>query len=600
MNARPHRIDGYAPIRDYAAIGDGRTVALVAADGAVDWLCLPDLDSASVFGALVDADRGGRFVIEPKAPYEATRRYRPDTNVLETTFATAGGSVRVTDALTLPLGGLSPYRELVRRVEGLAGTVPLRWRVEPRFGYGSAQTRIDRRAGVPVAFAGRDALAVCTWEAGEPECDEQAIAGNFDADAGARSLLVLSAAHQEPLVVPSRAEGESRLEATAESWRRWAADREYDGPWRDAVLRSALALKLLVHAPSGAIAAAATTSLPEVIGGERNWDYRFSWPRDAAFTIQALLALGCAQEARAFFSWILHASQLTHPRIQVLYRLDGRISAGEAPISFAGYRGSRPVRVGNEAAGQTQLDVYGELLSAASQFASATGGLDRDHGRRLAAVADYVCKIWEQRDAGMWEVRGEPAHFVQSKMMCAVALSCACELAEKGLLPAKHAERWREQHERIREFVETRGFSESKRSYKRSVDGDDVDASLLIAILAGYDEPRTSRLLQTVDAVRRELAHGPLVNRYPGDDGLPGEDGAFVACSFWLVHAYARQGRLDEAATLMDELLPLANDVGLFAEEIDPSTGEFLGNFPQCLSHLSLINAAVAVQEAER
>ena len=598
MSHRPQRVHGYAPIRDYAAIGDGRTVALIARDGSIDWLCLPDLDSPSVLGALLDAERGGRFALEPDVPYEATRRYLPETNVLETTFATSAGRVRLTDALTLPADGLSPYRELVRRVEGLAGIVPLRWRVEPRFGYGAAKTRIDRRGGVPVALSGRDALALCSWEAGAPEYGEQAIRGRFSVGEGGVSLLVLSASHQEPLVLPARDEAESRLQATAQSWRAWASAREYAGPWQEAVIRSALALKLLVYAPSGAIAVAATTSLPEEIGGERNWDYRFSWPRDAAFTLQALLALGCAPEARAFFSWILHASRLTHPRLQVLYRLDGRAKAEEHSLPLAGYCGSRPVRVGNGAADQTQLDVYGELLEAASRFAASTGGLDRDHGRRLAEVADFVCESWEQPDAGIWETRSEPAHFVQSKMMCAVALMRACELAERGLLPAKNSERWRRKQERIREFVETRGYSQSKRSYVRSVGEDEVDASLLLAVLAGYDQPRALRLLDTVDAVRRDLGRGPFIHRYLGEDGLAGEDGAFLACSFWLVEAYARQGRLDEAATLMDELVPLANDVGLFAEEIDPSTGEFLGNFPQGLSHLALINAAVSIEEA--
>jgi GH15 family glucan-1,4-alpha-glucosidase len=592
------RTDGYAPIRDYAAIGDGRTVALVARDGSIDWLCLPDLDSPSVLGALVDAERGGRFLLTPEIPFDASRRYLPETNVLETTFTTATGQVRLTDAMTLPAGDLSPYRELVRRIEGLTGTVPLRWRLEPRFGYGAAKTQIERRAGVPVAVSGRDALALRSWEAGEPEWGDGVIAGRFASGEGRSSLFVLSAAHQEPLVLPSREGAEARLQQTARAWREWARGRQYSGGWEDAVIRSGLALKLLVFAPSGAIAAAATTSLPEEIGGERNWDYRFSWPRDAAFTLQALLALGCAPEARAFFSWILHASQLTHPCVQVLYRLDGRAEAREKSLTFAGYRGSRPVRVGNGAAEQTQLDVYGELLGAASRFASATGGLDRDHGRRLAAIADFVCENWEQPDAGIWERRSEPAHHVQSKMMCAVALGHACELTERGLVPGKHAERWRRELTRIREFVETRGYLQRKRAYVQSAGGEGLDASLLLAVLAGYDQPRAPRLLDTVDAIRRELARGPLIHRYLGEDGLPGEDGAFVACSFWLVEAYARQGRLDEAAALMDELVPLANDVGLFAEEIDPATGEFLGNFPQGLSHLALINAAVAIEEA--
>jgi GH15 family glucan-1,4-alpha-glucosidase len=594
----PERVQGYAPIRDYAAIGDGRTMALVARDGSIDWLCLPDLDSPSVFGALLDAERGGRFLLEPEIPFEASRRYLPETNVLETTFATGSGRVRLVDAMTLPAGDLSPYRELVRRVEGLAGIVPLRWRLEPRFDYGEGKTRIEQRASVPVAMCGRNALALCTWKAGESECHEGAITGHFNVRGGESSLLVLSCAHQEPLVLPIREDAEVRLQETARSWRDWAQARDYSGDWHEAVIRSALALKLLVFAPSGAIASAATTSLPEEIGGERNWDYRFSWPRDAAFTLQALLALGCAPEARAFFSWMLHASQLTHPRLQVLYRLDGRAEAGEKSLVFAGYRDSRPVRVGNGAAEQTQLDVYGEVLEAASRFASATGGFDRDHGRRLAALADFVCESWEQVDAGIWETRSEPRHYVQSKMMCAVALERACELAKRKLLPAKHSDRWRREKERIREFVETRGYSEGKRAYVKRAGVEELDASLLLAVLAGYDQPRAPRLLDTVDAIRRELARGPLIYRYLGDDGLPGEDGAFLACSFWLVEAYARQGRLDEAVALMDELVPLANDVGLFAEEIDPATGAFLGNFPQGLSHLALINAAISIEAA--
>jgi GH15 family glucan-1,4-alpha-glucosidase len=592
----PGRVRAYAPIRDYAAIGDGRTIALVCRDGSIDWLCLPSLDSPSVFGALVDAERGGRFLLEPAVPYEATRRYVPETNVLETTFTTAAGAARVTDAMTLPGAGLTPYRELVRHVEGLGGSVPLRWRLEPCFGYGSARTWIEQRNGIPVASSGPDALAVHTWDAGEPVCDRQAVTGGFETGEGGKSLLVLSAAHQEPLVLPTREDSEGRLEATARFWREWASRREYSGRWSRAVIRSALALKLLVHAPSGAIAAAATTSLPEEIGGNRNWDYRFSWPRDAAFALQALLTLGCAPEARAYFSWMLHASQLTHPRLQVLYRLDGRADAEEKSLSLSGYRDSRPVRVGNGAAEQTQLDVYGELLDAASLLASADDGLDRDHGRRLAEIADYVCECWHQPDAGIWEVRSEPAHFIQSKMMCAIALNRACELAAKGLVPAKHKERWRREQTLIREFVEVHGYSERKRAYVQRAGRDDLDSSLLLPILAGYEHPRESRFLTTVEAIQAELGHGVLLHRYLGDDGLPGKEGTFLACSFWLVEAYARQGRLGDAEGLMEKLVPLANDVGLFAEEIDPRTGEFLGNFPQALSHLALVNAAVAIE----
>jgi GH15 family glucan-1,4-alpha-glucosidase len=592
----PNRLDGYAPIGDYAAIGDGRTVALVASDGAIDWLCLPDLDSPSVFGALLDAESGGRFELRPEEPFDTTRRYLPGTNVLETTFTTSRGVVRVTDAMTLPTSGLAPYRELVRRIEGVSGLVAMRWRIEPRPAYGTT-VRLERRAGVPIATHGQDAVAMIAWDAGEPVAHDGGIEGRLLTAEGGLAHVVLAAAHQEPLVLPARPEVDARLAATERSWRDWSAGRLYEGPWRDAVVRSALALRLLVFAPSGAIAAAATTSLPEMIGGERNWDYRFSWPRDSAFTLRALLALGCSREADAFFSWLLHASQLTYPEVRVLYRLNGRPEAGERSLALAGYRGSRPVRVGNGAAGQTQLDVYGEVLDAAHEVARSDGGLDRDHARWLAGVADHVCAIWRQRDAGIWEVRSEAAHFTQSKMMCAVALDRASTLAEQGFLRGNVA-RWRGERDEIRAFVESRCYSEDKRSYTRSADEDLLDASLLLGVIGRYAEATSPRLLGTVDAVRRELARGPFVARYLGEDGLRGGEGAFLACSFWLVEAYARQGRIDEATALMDELIGLSNDVGLYAEEIDPATGAFLGNFPQALSHLALINAAVAVVEA--
>jgi GH15 family glucan-1,4-alpha-glucosidase len=594
----PNRLDGYAPIGDYAAIGDGRTVALVARDGAIDWLCLPDLDSPSVFGALLDAETGGRFELQPEAPFGTTRRYLPRTNVLETTFTTSGGVARVTDAMTLPTSGLAPYRELVRRVEGVSGRVAMRWRIEPRPGYGTG-VRLEERAGVPVATRGQDAVALIAWDAGEPVPRDGGIHGRLLTAEGSLAHVVIAAAHQEPLVFPARSEVESRLTGTERAWRDWSAGRMYEGLWRDAVLRSALALKLLVFAPSGAIAAAATTSLPETIGGERNWDYRFSWPRDSAFTLRALLALGCSREASAFFSWLSHASQLTYPEVRVLYRMNGRTEARERPLPLAGYRGSRPVRVGNAAAGQTQLDVYGEVLDAANEVARSAGGLDRDHARWLAGIADHVCAIWRQPDAGIWEVRSGAAHFTQSKMMCAVALDRACMLAEQGYLRGNLA-RWRRERDEIRAFVESRCYSEDRQSYTRSADEDLLDASLLLGVIARYDEARAPRLVGTVDAVRRELRHGPFVTRYVGEDGLPGEEGAFLACSFWLVEAYARQGRLDEATALMDDLIGLSNDVGLYAEEVDPATGAFLGNFPQALSHLALINAAAAVAGATR
>jgi GH15 family glucan-1,4-alpha-glucosidase len=399
-------------------------------------------------------------------------------------------------------------------------------------------------------------------------------------------------------VFPTREHVERRLDATTAYWRRWAAQRSYDGLWRDAVIRSALALKLLFYAPSGAIAAAASASLPEEIGGERNWDYRFSWVRDSAFTLDALLQLGCPREAEAFFWWLLHASQLTHPHLQVLYRLDGGERAPERTLELDGYRGSRPVRVGNAAAQQTQLDIYGDLLQTALIYTEAGGRLDQETGRRLAGIADLICRIWRQPDSGIWEVRSEPAHFTHSKMMCWVALDRTLRLCDAGHIPSRHASTWRREMLAIREFIETRCWSQRLRSYTRHAGGEELDASLLLGILFGYEGEDPGRLAATVTALRGHLGRGPLISRYSGDDGLPGAEGAFLCCSFWLADALARVGRLEEANDLMAQLIALANDVGLYAEEIDPHTNDLLGNIPQGLVHLALINAAVSIAKA--
>jgi GH15 family glucan-1,4-alpha-glucosidase len=520
--------------------------------------------------------------------------------VLETTFSTAAGTVRVTDAMTLPDGRLAPFREVARRIEGISGRVPMSWRVEPHFGYGAARTQFADRAGIPVATAGSDALAVLSWDAGDPAVEDAAIRGRFDAMEGTRSLLALSAASGEPLVLPARADVEERIDAAETFWQEWSSRRSYDGPWKAAVVRSALALKLLFYAPSGAVAAAPTTSLPERIGGERNWDYRYCWVRDSAFTVDALLRLGCPAEAHAFFWWLLHATQLTRPHLNVLYRLDGGAEADERTLPLEGYRQSRPVRVGNAALDQRQLDIYGDVVQTAWLYADRTGRLDADTGRRLAAIADLVCEIWRQPDSGIWEVRSEPSHFTHSKMMCWVALDRACRLAASGRIPGQKSARWRHEAEAIRRFVDEHCWSEHSRSYVRYEGSEELDASLLLGVLTGYSDASDPRIQGTIDAIRRELGRGPLVFRYTGGDGLNEREGVFLTCSFWLVDALARTGRVDEAAETMEELLALANDVGLYAEEIDPDTGDFIGNMPQGLVHLALIGAAATIAEAAR
>ncbi len=593
------RRDGYAPIRDYGVIGDGRTCALVARDGAIDWLCLPNIDSPSVFGRLLDADEGGAFELAPSEGFESEQQYVGGTNVLQTTFRTSGGAVRVTDLLALTdVATMAPMRELVRKVEGLEGRVELRWQVAPRFVYGAHEAELGRRSGRPFFCSHKDGVAVNTWGVGEVEFRERAVGGSFTLEAGESAVLSLAAAYKEPAVLPGRDDTEHRLERTVRFWKEWSGRARYDGRWREQVLRSALVLKLLVFAPSGAIVAAPTTSLPEWYGGGRNWDYRYAWVRDASWTLDALLRLGYRDEATSFFWWIMHASRITQPRLQILYRVDGSMQAREETLAgFDGYRGSKPVRVGNGAADQVQLDVYGSLFDAALMYVEAGCEIDRTTGKELGRIADYVADRWRDRDSGIWEVRSDPTHFTQSKALCWVALDRACTLAERGVLPDR-CERWRGESDAIRAFVEEEGWDEQRRSYVRAPDQRELDGSLLTMALLEYPPKSSERMKLLVDAVRRDLADGPLVYRYRGGDGVEGREGAFLTCSFWLADALAHAGRVDEAVELMDELVALGNHVGLFPEEMDPATHDYLGNYPQALTHLALVNAAVSIEDA--
>lgn len=595
------RTDGYAPLRDYAVIGDGRTCALVARDGSIDWLPLPDVDSPTVFARVLDAERGGAFELRPDEPFESERRYQDGSNVLETTFRTGAGSVRVTDALLLTdVESLAPMRELVRAVDCLTGTVRMRWSLEPRFGYARGDTRIGARSGRFFAEQAGDAVCLATFDAGDTKIAGGVASGSFELREGERAFFDLAATHGEPAVLPQRADAERRLARTMRFWEEWSARAKYAGPWRDAVVRSVLALKLFCFAPSGAIVAAPTASLPEWIGAGRNWDYRYSWVRDSSWTLDALLRLGYQDEAEAYFWWFMHASRITQPRLQILYRVNGSTKAPERELEhLAGYRGSRPVRVGNGAAQQIQLDVYGEMFEAVWLYAQTTGRVDGDTGKEVARIADYVCDHWRDEDAGMWEVRSGPTHFTQSKALCWVALDRACKLAERDVIPDR-TERWRRESEAIRAFVDEHGWDAERSTYIRSPDQRDLDASLLTLPLLGYDDPRGDRAAGLIDAIRDDLMEGPLMYRYRGEDGVGGDEGAFLTCSFWLVDVLAEAGRIDEACALMDELIALGNDVGLYAEEIDPAAKGFLGNFPQGLTHLALVNAAVSIEDARK
>jgi len=584
------RTDGYAPLRDYAAIGDGRTVALVALDGAIDWLCFPAHDSPTVFGALLDPKGGGRWTFAPTGAYDVERRYIPETNVLETTFKTASGAVRVTDAMGLQDGGLPPWVELVRKAEGLSGTVGMSWSVEPRFGHGQAETKLEVREGTPVATDGRDAIAISSWDAGEPAVGDGAIRGECELRGGQTALLAMSGVRESPIHFQPREGVELRLEGTIDSWKRWLVGHgAYDGPWKEAVLRSVLVLKLLIHTPTGAITAAPTTSLPERIAGDKNYDYRYAWVRDSSFTLDALMRLAFHEQAHSSFTWRIDAISTTHPRVQPIYRVHGEVLAEERQLDLPGYRGSRPVREGNNAADQLQLSGYGDLLTTTWLYVRDGNILDPHTAQRLAEATDLLLDLWKNEDSGIWELPDE-RHYTESKMGVWVAFDRALRLVDDGQLPGAHAEAWRTEAAAVRDWIEENCWSEERGAYTMYPGSDALDAGCLLAARIGFGEPDGERNLRTMEALRRELGRGPLLYRYTG---MPEEEGAFLPCSFWLVESLARAGRHDEAAELLDELVALGNDVGLFSEQIDPGSGEFLGNFPQGLSHLSLVNAAV-------
>jgi GH15 family glucan-1,4-alpha-glucosidase len=584
--------DGYAPIESYAAIGDGRTVALVAADGRIDWWPVPALDADATFAAILDAECGGHIELAPTGAYETTRRYLPDTNILETTFTTEDGVVRVTDCLPFGRSGRLAWSELARRVDAVSGAVEMRWTVTPGTQLATAQPWIADRSDALIIRVSEDQLVLRHFDIGEPDNDGHRVTATFTARPGRPGLLAILGATDAPLFLADRDELESHFPITEQRWHEWAAAIHYDGPWRDEVRRSALALRLLQYVPTGAVAAAPTTSLPEVIGGAKNWDYRFMWVRDCAFTIDALLTLRLHDEAQAAVQWMLGALRRTEPDLHVFYRLDG--TPPSDPIHYPdvpGYRGSAPVRIGNDAADQQQLGTYGDLLDMIWQYVDAGHCLDPKTARLLSELVDRCCDTWHRKDSGIWELPTQ-RHYTVSKVGCWTALDRAVRLHEAGQLLSDHVDRWANERDAIRAWVEEHCWDAKRSRYAGYAGADGVDAATLLMARTGFD--RGERLAGTVEAIRKELADGPLVRRYSGAE----DDGGFIACTFWLVHALVLLGDLSEARSLMDEAVALTNDVGLLAEMANPASGAMLGNFPQGLSHLALINAACAFHHA--
>jgi GH15 family glucan-1,4-alpha-glucosidase len=590
----PTRHDGYAPIQDYAVIGNQRSAALVALDGSIDWLCMPRFDSPSVFGALLDPRRGGRWLLQPAMPFQVERRYVDDTNVLETTFETADGSLRVTDLISRAPARPIAWNEVVRRIECTAGSVPLRWRVEPRFDFAALPPEVERREGGWLMSSDRLVLALQTWNAGEPEVRDGGIEGAVELHAGDTALLTLASFHDRPVVFSSRREVERRIDGTRDGWARWSEGAAYDGPWRAAVVRSGLALELLVHEPDGSMIAAVTSSLPERIGGDKNWDYRYAWVRDTTFAMDSLLRIGYRDSVHAMLTWLLHTARRTHPRVHTFYGLDGRVHDDAVELDWLGYLGSKPVRVGNDAGSQLQLGNFGDLLHSTWLFVQAGNTLDRETRHQLADVVTLLCDLWRNEDSCIWELYDQ-RHYTQSKLSSWLALERGLQLAAAGELASHHVARWEAERAALRAFIDSECFDAARGIWKRDARSDELDAAVLLMSGMNYVESVDPRLHATIDAIRAELGEGPLVYRY---SGMQQEEGAFLACSFWLVEALARTHRLDEAAELMDALVGLANDVGLYAEEYDPATGNMLGNFPQALTHLSLVTAAFAIERA--
>jgi GH15 family glucan-1,4-alpha-glucosidase len=601
-------LSGPPRIGDYALVGDCRSAALVASNGAVDWLCLPNMPDRALLGGILDPARGGHLRVAPADRCTVRRRYLPRTNVLETTFTTASGAMVLTDCMPVLAGsplapGLHPQRELLRRVVVTRGEVDCVVDFAPRSDYGRAYVPVQRRGNL--GFGTRHGSAGLMLASTLPlalDADGCRVHGRVRLAAGARHFVSLTYARGAPLTFyPLADEGDARIEATAAWWRRWCARCRYDGPYRAAVERSLLTLKLLTYGLSGAVLAAPTTALPEWIGGPRNWDYRYCWLRDAAFVVRAFDDLGYSEEAQDFLRWLLHATRLTWPRLAVMYDVYGRRPPRERELAhLAGYRGSRPVRVGNGAAGQRQLDVYGEVVLASFEHVQRGGRLEAADARHLAGLARSVCALWEQPDQGIWELRGAPRHHVHSKVMCWVALDRLVRLHDEGVLRG-HPGPLRAVCDRIAHAVRTRGLDPAGGGGYAGAFGDaHPDAALLLLPRLGFEPPDSPHMRATFARIEAELTDGALVYRYPpGSDGLPGPEGAFGVCSFWAVDYLARRGDLAAARERFERLLRYANDVGLYGEQIHPDDGSALGNFPQAFTHVGLINAALALGAGE-
>ena len=600
----------YPPIADYALISDCHSCALVSTDGSIDWCTFHRFEARPVFGRILDWAKAGFFRVAPLADeYEPTRRYLPETNVLETTFRTPTGTLVLTDffAYRVPEPGEAahaahPDHQLIRIARCTDGEVAVKVKVVPRFDYGLTTPRLETLADdLVIVYGGSDAL-VLQSELPFGDAERSATQGNRTLRAGEEAFVVLT--YQLPHELEprrlTREQVHAKFKETCSTWAAWADRCTYEGPYRDQVVRSALVLKALTNGPTGSIVAAATTSLPEEIGGERNWDYRFSWLRDSALTLNALFALGYADEANEYMAWLRRTTAGRAGELQIMYGVGGERLLPEVELDWLeGYRGSRPVRIGNGAAQQFQLDTFGELLDTAWLWRRHGGEIDDVFWDFLSRIGGVVLERWREPDQGIWEIRGEPKHFVYSKVMAWVALDRLVKLAA---LDGREADpRWAEARDEIRALVEQEGVDSGRGGFVQFFGSSSLDASNLMIPIVGFVPHDDPRARATADRIADELSADGFVYRYVADgvDGLSGEEATFAICSFWLVECLARAGEGERARELFERLLGFCNDVGLLAEEIDPHSGELIGNFPQAFSHLGLIQAAIALDLPE-
>lgn len=580
-------------IEEYGLIGDCQTAALVSRNGSIDWLCWPRFDSAACFAALLDTPRAGRWLVSAQdSSARITRRYRPGTLVLETTFESANGTARLIDFM--PIGATNT--SIIRIVQGVSGRIPMKLELALRFDYGSIVPWVTRlRTGYGIrAIAGPSLVLLRATVPLEPQADF-VHAAEFTMSEGQEEMFLLSHGPSH-LPLPTTPDPDEALHSTEAYWTDWSSRCTYNGEWREPVLRSLITLKALTYAPTGGIVAAPTTSLPEQLGGARNWDYRYCWLRDATFTLLALIHAGYREEARAWSEWLRRSIAGNPAQVQTLYGLAGERQLAEWEVPWLrGYQGAKPVRIGNAAHAQLQIDIFGEVVDAL--FESTRGGLSpyRETWELQREIIGYLTTIWNKPDEGIWEVRGGAQNFTFSKVMAWVALDRGVKVAEERGC-REELDRWRVLRDEIHDSVCRLGYNSEKKSFVQSFGGSVLDASVLMIPLVGFLPPTDPRMISTVEAVQRELMEDGLVRRYQTgqtDDGLEGTEGVFLACSFWLADNLVLQGRYDEATALFQRLLAIRNDLGLLSEEYDPTSQRQVGNFPQAFSHLALINTAM-------